>query len=700
MRYSRKRKVTIIFCLLGFIFVLGIGFAAFSNTLNISGSANVKPNSDNFALAFASSKDGNDYLYEDIVPTTNPDDLVANTAEIDSEYHQIINNIGGTFTEDGQSITYDLLVANVGSYDAYLTNFVVSDKECTIPEGSDASEELVYAACEDINIKVLYGDEGDSLELFETTDLSNNILAKGEYKNAQIIIDYPEGSALPDGLMEVNFGEIELFYVSQDNPDLYKQIERERLKAKGENILMRNIFNKEYEHDFTYEYKLFRFENINNLQVESVKVVTNQNIPNDAIESCDASSDEDGSVLAWYTDKDDNGLYELYLGADGLVFIDDASRLFSSYINASSFDLEYLDTSKAISFKGMFSGCKSVKNLDLSTFETNNVDNISFMFDYCTSLESAELSSFDTSKVVNMEALFQACISLKEVDLSSFDTSNVTDMGWMFYYCESLTDLNLNNFDTSKVDNMSAMFSWCPVLTNLDLSSFNTSNVVNMSYMFSGCSKLSDFSVTGFDTANVTNMSFMFDGCSSIVSLDLSSFDTGKVENMKQMLARCTKLSNLYIGNFNTSNVVNMRNMFAGSTSLTSLDLSHFSTASLEDAYGLFNGCTSLKSVNLDNFVGDKLIDFSYAFFNCYLLREVSMPDFTGDSLTIINHVFARADALKNVELPKLNLSKVTTYKNMFFNVSGSVSITLLNIPENVSFMASKFPGYTNITWV
>ena len=177
----------------------------------------------------------------------------------------------------------------------------------------------------------------------------------------------------------------------------------------------------------------------------------------------DVSSNNSGSIKAWYTDGDNDGLYEVMIGSStGEVKAHtDSSNLFA-YIG-----------------KDVDASIEGLQNLD-----TGNVTDMRIMFRDCKNLTKLDVTGFDTSNVTNMSNMFSGCSNLTELDVTGFNTSNVEDMHWMFDKCNSLTELDVSGFDTSKVTNMGLMFRDCKNLTNLDVSGFDTSNVKNMSWMF------------------------------------------------------------------------------------------------------------------------------------------------------------------------------------------------------------------------
>ena len=307
-------------------------------------------------------------------------------------------------------------------------------------------------------------------------------------------------------------------------------------------------------------------------QIESINIEKTNVVPNDAKYSKDISSKQDGSVMLWYTDKDNNSLYEISIGSEnGSVEANtNGSGMFAYLDNVSTLDLSGLDTSNMTSMSRMFYNSKSLTNIDLSGFDTSKVVDMKFMFGGCNNLKNLDLSNFNTSNVKTMFYMFSDCNSITTLDLSNFDTSNVTNMNAMFHGCYSLTSIDLSSFNTSKVTDMESMFFSCRLLENLDLSNFSTSKVTNMKNMFMYCYKLLILNLSNFDTSNVTGMNNMFYECKSLKELDLSSFNTNKVTNTNGMFRTAVNLSMIYVSDlWNTSNVTNSENMFRDCRLLT-----------------------------------------------------------------------------------------------------------------------------------
>lgn len=309
-------------------------------------------------------------------------------------------------------------------------------------------------------------------------------------------------------------------------------------------------------------------------QIESIKIEKNNIVPSDAKYSKDISSKQDGSVMLWYTDKDNNSLYEVSIGSENgsLEANTNGSGMFSYLDNVDTLDLTGLDTSNMTSMSRMFYKSTSLKNIDVSGFDTSKVVNMISMFNNCSSLISLDLSSFNTSNVTNMEAMFQNDVNLENITFGdNFNTSKVKDMIAMFASCKKLSYINLSNFDTSNVKEMQSMFYYCENLKSLDLSNFDTSQVINMYAMFMNCSSLKELDLSSFDTSKVTNMQSMFLSCKNLENLNLSSFNTSNVTTISYMINNCSSLKYLDIRNAELSKVSTCLQPFYGIKNTTKI---------------------------------------------------------------------------------------------------------------------------------
>lgn len=220
---DRKARVIAIVGLLLGVVGLSLGFAAFSNTLTIKSSAEVKVDESVFNVDFSNSSSTVDD--SDIVPTLNPSGttgFTATNAVIDNDNGDaVIKNLHAVFTEPGQEVTYELFTKNAGELAAYLKSVTFSNvtgesvaKKCTAKTGTTQS--LVNSACNGITLTLTVGSESFTTttlrSAFTTADAHD--LAKGGSEPVKVRIAYETGSAQADGDFDVSFGDITLLYSS------------------------------------------------------------------------------------------------------------------------------------------------------------------------------------------------------------------------------------------------------------------------------------------------------------------------------------------------------------------------------------------------------------------------------------------------------------------------------------------------------
>ena len=212
MKRHRKKQMYIIAILSMIITGLGIGFAAFSSTLNISSSATVTPNSDDFSVVFSSS--------EYAVTTNNQTGIVVNgigsngaQGGITGLYQKSATGMIGQFTKPGQALSLQFYVHNIGEYDAYLKSINIENingtsyKKCTASSGT--TDSLVQSACEGIVIHSIIGSDSYTIG---TTNITGHKLEKGKAELILITIEYKANAARADGDFDVEFGDISLEY--------------------------------------------------------------------------------------------------------------------------------------------------------------------------------------------------------------------------------------------------------------------------------------------------------------------------------------------------------------------------------------------------------------------------------------------------------------------------------------------------------
>ena len=377
-------------------------------------------------------------------------------------------------------------------------------------------------------------------------------------------------------------------------------------------------------------------------KIESIKFQKGEVPTSGIIEQFDVSENKDGSIIGYYTDKDNNELYELtIISQENIITNEDSSMLFGYQTNLKSIDFENL--------------------------EFKDVTNMRMMFEGCTNLTSLDLSKFDTSKVTDMKEMFEGCTNLTSIDLSKFDTRRVTDMSMMFMGCTNLINLNLSKFNTEKLKSVYGMFASLENIEIIDVSNFDTSNIKNMGMMFAGCSNLTSLDVSNFNTSNAINMSGMFIGCSNLTSLDVSNFETNQVKDISNMFGMCSKLTTIDVSNFDTSTAINMSGMFAGCSNLTSLDVSNFETNQVTDITSIFSGCSSLISLNVSKFDTSKVTDMTRMFNGCSSLITLDLSGFDTINVTTMYDMFLMCSSLTTIYVSEYNeiTNKGWTTKNV-----------------------------------
>ena len=398
---------------------------------------------------------------------------------------------------------------------------------------------------------------------------------------------------------------------------------------------------------------------ITKTEVESIAFKTDVSVPANALFSWDASEKQNGSVMAYALDTDNNNLYEVYIGQNEKIILGpDAKYLFANYSKSTTLDVSNLDTSHVTNMSMMFynSPLESINGLD--KWNTSNVTDMSYLFS-ALPVMSLDLYNFDTSKVTDMSGMFRLMKNINDLDLSSFDTSKVTNMSTMFFSNNATSIKGLNNFNTSNVTKMDSMFSSTKV-TTLNLSNFNTSKVIRMDSMFAN-SQATSLDVSNFDTSNVTRIDSMFAN-SQAKSLDVSSFDTSNVTRMDLMFAG-SQVTSLDLSGFDTSKVTDMSGMFSG-TKVTTLNLSNFNTSNVTDMSRMFNE-TKVTTLNLSSFDTLKVTIMSSMFTNSQATSIIGLNKFNTSKVTRMDSMFAGSQAT-SLDLSSFDTSKVTNMSSMF----------------------------------
>lgn len=220
MDKNNSTKVVALVALMISVLGISVGFAAFSNTLTISSSANVKPDKSKFDVNFSSTT-GTETAGT-VVATATPSTITGDDATIDNSTDApTIKGLKANFTEPGQKVVYSFFAHNAGEYIAYLNSVTFANvdgetasKVCTAELGT--SQALVNTACNDISVTLSVG--GNSFE-GSVADISNHSLALDAYEEVEVTIEYKTNANninIADGDFSVSFGDISLVYGTVD----------------------------------------------------------------------------------------------------------------------------------------------------------------------------------------------------------------------------------------------------------------------------------------------------------------------------------------------------------------------------------------------------------------------------------------------------------------------------------------------------
>lgn len=235
MERRRSSQVLAIVALLLAVGGLSLGFAAFTETLTIRSSAEVKPASE-FDVDFQTTA-GTEAA---VTATTSGSGTVSGdnaTIANDSAGNPTIGGLKANFTQPGQTVTYTFRVANTGKLQAYLKSVTFANVTGTNPASykkceanatntsgdttTTATPSLVADACNGISMTVQVGSRtafSGSDTINDATGLnpvdSNNAVVSGGYEAVVVTITYASDAARADGDFTVTFGDVSLVYSS------------------------------------------------------------------------------------------------------------------------------------------------------------------------------------------------------------------------------------------------------------------------------------------------------------------------------------------------------------------------------------------------------------------------------------------------------------------------------------------------------
>ena len=346
--------------------------------------------------------------------------------------------------------------------------------------GGDSSDEVIVDVVdpfwEQAELPVAKPSEGTASVKVKITDkyfTATNLQAGGLLPSN--ITVYVNGEAVTSGItvavqedtsVTINNGKqykIDIAGYSSDAYQLSIKIaaglfeDADRNKNKEQEIPIFDSLKQETSVDTKFLGKVIERE-----KIEQIIFIDSFDGMNEADEKWDVSISNNGSIMAWYKQTDEQktkGTYTIYIGSPILINGNENS----SYLFAN------IGSNSNCKVTGNTADNPIIKNIEL--LHVDKVSNMSHMFENCG---SANMKSFDLD--------------------DDFDTGNATDMSYMFAGCGSsaMTSLDLGTqFDTSSATNMNSMFAGCGAseMTSLDLGDlfYTTANVTDMTNMFNGC---------------------------------------------------------------------------------------------------------------------------------------------------------------------------------------------------------------------
>lgn len=225
MEKTRQMKMLSIVALVLAITAMTLGYAAFSTTLNISSSATVTPNSDDFKVnvyGFETFDDFEQFQSNDLsidgislsdskaIAVEENASATSTIANINNSAHTI-TNIKAEFSSEDNAVTYPFIIKNEGKYDVYVDTSPFNDGSefrvnpvCTPGEG--ASLELVNSACSKLHLTVFIVNR----ETGETEHVYNQNYKIKVNQYIILAVGIESSGSYPDGPFTAEFPEIKL----------------------------------------------------------------------------------------------------------------------------------------------------------------------------------------------------------------------------------------------------------------------------------------------------------------------------------------------------------------------------------------------------------------------------------------------------------------------------------------------------------
>lgn len=177
MEKERGAKIIAIVALLIAVVGLTVGYAAYSSTLTINGTATVDP---------ASWKVNFDYKTGDSLTGTTTGHATETTAPTLAD--TTISGFDVTLKAPGDSVTYNFLIKNSGTLNAELANFTMGTLTCAPNASSSISQEDATKLCGELKYTLTYADG--------STITTGTTLNSNDSKELELKLEWPSTSTL------------------------------------------------------------------------------------------------------------------------------------------------------------------------------------------------------------------------------------------------------------------------------------------------------------------------------------------------------------------------------------------------------------------------------------------------------------------------------------------------------------------------
>ena len=205
-RLNRTNRNYIIMGLCAILLIMGVGYAAFSSQLKISGTSNIATN---FLVKITgievSSKSGGAADKPDV-----------------TTYNDTSATFGTTLQTPGDSITYDITIENKGTIDAVLKTITKTDASNSAilfeTSGVNEGDPLNVGETATMQVKVTYNPSVES----QPTDLDSTLKVDLTYEQSESVVTPPEPSGMtPEDLKELVVSEGDGLYADEYEPGKY-----------------------------------------------------------------------------------------------------------------------------------------------------------------------------------------------------------------------------------------------------------------------------------------------------------------------------------------------------------------------------------------------------------------------------------------------------------------------------------------------